>query len=321
MSLGLVEASKYSNDVLQKGVVELFVKGDPILERLKFKDIKGNGLTYDVEKTMSQVSFYGVGEDWNESTSEVEQHTAHTKIMGGDAIVDNYLKATRSNVQDLMQEQISAKLKAMRWAFNLTLLYGYAITETKKFDGLHYILRSDTYNTVPIATNNTTPVALSLAKAEEAVDMIKNGGADLILMTKQLRRNINKYLKGVGGVTSTEIQGKTVQTILDIPVAVSDYLSDLETCDLLYGATYYGYNYAEGTAIGTSDASTSLFALQFADNALCGVQSMPITTDKWDKLEKKDGSMTRIRWYPSIMCQSIITCSKVTGIKNEVAAA
>ena len=104
MALTLVEASKYSNDVLQRGIIELIVKDDPILDRLPFKDIVGNGLTYDVETTMSGADFYSVGDTWVESTGTVTQHTAHTKILGGDADVDNYLKATRSNVQDLMAE-------------------------------------------------------------------------------------------------------------------------------------------------------------------------------------------------------------------------
>lgn len=319
MSMTLVEATKYSNDVLLKGVVELLVKDDPILERLKFKDIKGNGLTYNVETTMSGAQFYNVGEVWVESTSVVTPHTAYTHILGGDADVDNFLKATRSNVQDLMQEQIAAKLKAIRWAFNETLLYGYAATETKKFDGIHTLLQSTTYNSIGVGTSGT-PVALSLAKAEQAVDMVKNGKASVILMTKQLRRNINKYLKGVGGITSADIQGKTVQTLLDLPIVVSDYLSDDESCDKAYGSDY-GHDWTDGTALGTDEDGTTLFVIQFADNALCGVQSQGITTEKFDKLETKDAARTRIKWYPSIMLQSLISCAKVTGIKNDTATA
>ena len=62
MAMTLVEAAKYSNDVLQKGVVELLVKDDPIMEPLQFKDIKGNGLTYNEETTLSGADFYDVGE-------------------------------------------------------------------------------------------------------------------------------------------------------------------------------------------------------------------------------------------------------------------
>ena len=97
MELTLVEASKYSNDILQKGVVELLVKDDPVMEKLQFKDIKGNGLTYNEETSLSGANFFNVGDTWVESTSTVTSRTATTKILGGDADVDNFLKATRSN--------------------------------------------------------------------------------------------------------------------------------------------------------------------------------------------------------------------------------
>jgi len=318
MALTLVEASKYSNDVLQKGVIELLVKDDPVLEKLQFKDIKGNGLTYDVESVISLAAFYSVGSTWDESTSEVTQATAHTKILGGDADVDNYLKATRSNVQDLMGEQIASKTKAIKRAFNDAALYGYAATETTKFDGLHYLLRSTTYNTVAVGASSN-PAVLSLAKLEQAVDMIKNGKPSMLLMTKQMRRNINKFLNAVGGITKSEIQGKTVQTILDIPIAVSDHLSDDETCDLDYGSSEYGHDYTDGTALGTDEDSTSIFILQFAPDAFCGVQSMPLTVVRLGDLETKDAVRVRIKWYPSIMLQSIISCAKVTGLENGTA--
>jgi len=313
MALTLVESSKYSNDVLQRGVVELIVKDDPILSKLGFKDIKGNGLTYDVETTMSGADFYGVGDTWVESTSTVTQHTAHTKILGGDADVDNYLAATRSDVQDLMSEQIEAKTKAIRHAFLNTLFYGYAATETKRFDGLHQLLTSQTYNTVAVG-NTGSPQVLTMAKLEEMIDLIVDGKPDMLVMTKLMRRSINKYLKGVGGITYDDAANGRVQTILGVPVHVSDFLSNDESCDKDYGSSAFGHQPTDGTALGDDDNGTSIFAIQFGPKALSGVQSMPITVEKFGKLETKDAARTRIKWYPSIMVQSIISCAKITGI-------
>ena len=313
MALTLVEASKYSNDVLQRGIIELIVKDDPILSRLPFKDIVGNGLTYDVETTMSGADFYSVGDTWVESTGTVTQHTAHTKILGGDADVDNYLKATRSNVQDLMAEQIEAKTKAIRHAYLNTFFYGYAATETKRFDGVHQLLTSETYNTIAVGGSGS-PAVLSMEKVEELIDLITDGKPDMLVMTKQMRRSINVYLKSVGGLTYDESANKRVQTILEVPVHVSDFLSNDEACDKDYG-NGYGHQPTDGTALGDDDNSTSIFALQFGAKALSGVQSMGITTEKFAKLENKDGARTRIKWYPGLMMQSIISCSKLTGIQ------
>ena len=81
MSLTLVEAAKYSNNVLQAGVIELFVRDDPILERLPFVTIMGNGLTYNVETTEPTVEFHNVNEVWQESTGTVTQATAVLRIL------------------------------------------------------------------------------------------------------------------------------------------------------------------------------------------------------------------------------------------------
>lgn len=137
-------------------------------------------------------------------------------------------------------------------------------------------------------------------------------------MTKLMRRYINKYLKGVGGITSRDIQGKSVQTILDVPIAVDDRLSNDEACDLAYGTnesgtTVYGHNYADGTALGDDDNATSIFVLRFGPEAFCGLHDTPVNMEKVGPLETKNATRYRVRWYVSIMVQKIITCSKVTG--------
>jgi hypothetical protein len=233
--------------------------------------------------------------------------------LGGDADVDNFLKATRSNLQDLMGEQITAKTKAIREKFLDTFWYGNTTYNAKEFNGIHSLINSATYNVVPLGTNATTPVLLNLYKLEEAVDLIKGGAPNIIMMAKGMRRYINKYLNGVGGITKTDLQGKTVQTLFDIPVGVSDNISIAENCDKLYGSTYYGYEYT--TPAATSDGATSIFILKFAPEACCGIQSGGgIQVEKLGNLETKDASRVRIKWYPGLMLQSIITCAKVTGI-------
>ncbi len=114
MSLSLAEAAKLSNDILLQGVVETIVKDSPVLQQLPFIEIVGNGLTYNKENALPTIDFYDVGDTWAESTPTFSQVTAALKIMGGDADVDNFLKATRSNIQDLEAAVIELKAKALR---------------------------------------------------------------------------------------------------------------------------------------------------------------------------------------------------------------
>jgi len=322
MAYTLDEAAKLSNDVLQAGVIELFVRDDPILEQLPFIDIVGNGLTYNVETTEPTAKFYDVGDTWVEGTGTVTPTTAVLRILGGDADLDNFLKATRSNVNDLKAEMIAAKVKALRYQFLTTFLYGYNTGNPKEFNGMHYLINSCeaddvSYNVVPVATNNTTPVALSMAKLEEAIDKIKGYKPDLLVMSKQMRRNINKWLVAAGGISYDDRANKRVQTVLGVPVGVSDYVKDTENLTKDFG-TYFGY---EPTTPAVADDGTSIFVFSFGPKQCCGTQNGTITIVPLGDLETKDASRWRIKWYVSCMLQSIISCSKVTGIKNDTASA
>lgn len=314
MAFTLVEGAKYSTTALQQGVIELFVKDDPVLEKLPFQELLGNSLTYNVETTQPTVNFYAVGDTWLESTGTVTQSTATITILGGDADVDNFILKTRSNLQDVKAEAIAAKLKAMKQTFIDGFWYGNTTYNSKSFDGVHSLLSSETYNTINTGTNNTTPVLLSLQNVEKAIDMVKGFAPSGIFMAKSMRRYINKYLHGVGGITYMDAANGRVQSLFGVPVFVSDYIKIAENCDKA-GGTFYGYEYTTPTA--TSDGATSIFVVTFDPKGACGLQAGPMTIEEKPALETKDASRFRIKWYCSMMLQNILSCTKVSGIDQD----
>jgi len=136
MALTLAEAAKLSNDVLVSGVVETIVKDSPVLQRLPFIEIVGNGLTYNQEATATTASFFDVGDTWTESTPTFTQQTATLKIMGGDADIDNFLQATRSNLQDIEAAVVQLRAKSLRQLFETTFITGDTTVNAKAFNGL-----------------------------------------------------------------------------------------------------------------------------------------------------------------------------------------
>jgi len=123
MSISLAEASKLSTDILLKGIIETIVKDSPILQELPFIQIVGNSLKYNREKTLPTVGWYApVTGTWTTSEPAFEQCTASLCVLGGDADVDNFLKSTRSNVQDLEAAVIELKAKALRNEFENAFL-------------------------------------------------------------------------------------------------------------------------------------------------------------------------------------------------------
>lgn len=314
MALSLPDAAKLSNDVLQAGIIELFVRNDPILERLGFIDILGNGLTYNIEETEASAQFYLVGGDWVESTGETTQVTATLKILGGDADVDNYLMTTRSNINDLKAEVIQSKVKAVKYEFMDEFYYGHTTLDAKGFNGLHKLIESATYNTHAIGTATTTEKLLLMTELEETIDMLKVNEPELMIMSKLMRRNINKYLRGVGGITYTDAGQGRIQSLFGIPVAVSDYIRNTENCLNDYtglgGVDDWGYD----NDVLTTDTATSIFILSFGSKACQGLQASPINIEDLGVLEIKDAHRYRIKWYCSLMLQNILTCTKCTGI-------
>ncbi len=193
MALTLSEAAKLSNDILLQGVVESIIKDSPILLRLPFIEIVGNGLTYNRENTLPTIDFYDVGDTWAESTPTFEQVTATLKIMGGDADVDNFLKATRSNLQDLEAAVIELKAKALRHKFEETFIYGDSATNAKQFDGFRKLIDTTTAGDQVVAMGDTG-VTLTLDKLDELIDAVKGGKPDMLLMSRRSRRRMGESL-------------------------------------------------------------------------------------------------------------------------------
>jgi hypothetical protein len=307
MALTLEEASKLSNDVLMQGVVETIVKDSPVLQHLPFIEIVGNGLTYNQEQALPSIDFYDVGDTWAESTPTFEQLTANLKIMGGDADVDNFLKSTRSNVQDLEAAVIELKAKALRDKFEDTFIYGDSVTDAKQFDGLRKLVDTGTESdrVIAVADGGAT---LTLAKLDELIDAVKGGKPDMLIMSRRSRRKINALVRAAGGVmaeTDRDRWGNFVQLWDSVPIGVNDWVLD----------THIVEGGVETDTTG-GDCST-IYAVQFGEGGLCGLTSPGhLQAEPVGPLENKDASRTRVKWYVSLALFSSIKAAALIGVQD-----
>ncbi|MFH0914141.1 MAG: phage major capsid protein [Chloroflexota bacterium] len=306
MALTLAEASKLSNDMLLQGVVETIIKDSPVLKRLPFVEIAGNGLTYNQEKTLPGIDFYDVGDTWVESTPTFEQKTANLKIMGGDADVDNFLKSTRSNLQDLEAAVVELKSKALRQKFEETFIYGDSVASPKQFDGLRKLIDTATAGSQVVSMGDTG-ATLTLAKLDELIDAVKGGKPDMLLMSRRSRRKIGALVRASGGLMETDRDrwGDFVQFWDGVPIGVNDWLLDTHVV-------------AGGVETATTGGICStVYALQFGEGALCGLTSLGyLTAERIGSLETKDASRTRIKWYVSLALFSSVKAAALIGVKD-----
>jgi len=306
MAMTLEEAAKLSNDMLLQGVVETIVKESPVLQRMPFIEIVGNGLTYNQEKTLPSIDFYDVGDTWTESTPTFEKITANLKIMGGDADVDNFLKATRSNIQDLEATVIELKAKALRDKFEEIFIYGDSVTNAKEFDGLRMLIDTESDGDQVIAMSDTG-ATLTLAKLDELVDAVKGGKPDMLLMSRRSRRKINALIRAAGGMTETDRDkwGNFVQFWDGIAIGVNDWILDTHTV-------------SGGVETNTTGGTCStIYAVQFGEGALCGLTSPGhLQAEPVGSLESKDASRTRVKWYVSLALFSSVKAAALIGVKD-----
>jgi hypothetical protein len=305
MALTLAEAAKLSNDMLMQGVVETIVKDSPVLQRLPFVEIVGNGLTYNRENALPDIDFYDVGDTWNESTPTFTQVTANLKIMGGDADVDNFLKSTRSNIQDLEAAVIELKAKALRQKFENAFIYGNS-TSTKEFDGLRKLINTGSAGSQVIAMADTG-ATLSLAKLDELIDAVKGGKPDMLLMSRRSRRKINALVRDAGGsvVSDRDQFGNFMQLWDGVPIGVNDWILDTHLV-------------AGGVETTTTGGQCSvIYAVQFGEGALCGLTSPGhLLVEPVGALEDKDASRTRVKWYVSLALFASIKAAALIGVKD-----
>jgi len=295
MALTLAEASKLSQDLLLTGVIETIIKESPVLQMLPFIEIVGNGLAYNRENTTGSAAFYGVGDTWSESTPTFTQQTATLKILGGDADIDNFLKATRSNLQDLEAAVVQLKAKAVQQTFDDTFITGDTAANASAFDGLDKLITGG--QVVTMGANGAT---LTLDKLDELIDAVKGGKPHLLLMSRRTRRTLSSLSRATGsGLLQTDRNqfGQMVQYYDGIPLGINDYISDAKS-------------------VGSSADCSTVFAVQVGEGALVGLTSPGgLTVERVGSLETKDATRIRVKWYASTALFNSVKTAKLTGVR------
>jgi len=296
MALTLAEAAKLSNDTLLIGVIETIIYDSPVLQAMPFIEIVGNGLTYNRENQAATAGFYDVGDAWSESTPTFTQQTATLKILGGDADIDNFLAATRSNIQDLEAAIVQLKAKAVQQKFDDTFINGDTGADAKAFDGVDKLCESG--QSLSMGTNGAT---LTLEKLDELVDNIKGGKPDMLLMSKRSRRKLTALSRGTGsGILEADRNqfGQMVQFYDGIPIGVNDWVADDKT-------------------VGSSNDCSTIYALLYGEGAVAGLTAPGgLVVERVGSLETKDATRTRVKWYVSLALFNTLKLAKLIGVRD-----
>lgn len=357
MPITLTEASKLSNDILLIGVAETIVRESPVLQVLPFIEIVGNALTYNRERTLPGAAWYDVNEGWAGPTPPTfDQLSATLKILGEHADVDNYLRTTRSNVQDLEAVVIELTAKAIRYEFEKTFISGLGTVGSKDFEGIdtmvvvhaawavntayalgvfrHSVIFNGLRYEVTVAgtSHATTEPTWPLVEGATVVDntvtwtcrrsqLVSMGVNGSTLTLAKLDELIDKIAAGKPDML---LMSRRSRRRLNALVRAAGGM--METDRDKWGNFIQLWNgipiaindwISDARTQGNTTDNSTIFAMQFGEGALCGLTSPGLlTVEPVGQLEGRDATRTRIKWYVSLALFSFLKLTKLIGVRE-----
>jgi hypothetical protein len=264
--LTLLEAAKLVQDPLKRGVIEIFPRTSPVLERLPFFNVNGQAYKYNIEETLPGIAFRGINESYTEDTGVVNPAVEALYIMGGLSKTDRSLLKTQGSINNLRAIYDGMKAKAAALTYTAKFFKGDNSTDPKEFDGLEKRLTGDQ---VIDAGDTSGGDALTLDKLDELLDAVQ-GSADVLFMNKIMRRKVSALVRAASQAQETvnDAFGRQLTAYAATPIAVieedkdgdqilafdeADSAGDDAECTSIYAVRFGLAEYVSGLQAGNLD--------------------------------------------------------------------
>ena len=273
-----------------------------------------------------------------------------------DADVDNFLKATRSNVQDLEAACIELAAKAVRQEFENVFLNGDSGVDADQFDGLYKTQKGTAW--VASTAYSLGDVVVPTAGTEngfryECTDAGTSGPSEPTWKTTEgavTTDNTVEWTTRFGNHLGSGVNGATlaldkIDTLIDLVKGGKPDLllmsrrtrrKIMTLCraagqNLLIGEGRAGemveyYNgipvaisdwVKDNYTVGSSTDCSAIFAFQMGEGAVAGLTSPEmLQIERLGSLETKDATRHRIKWYVSMASFSYVKSAMLTGVRN-----
>ena len=311
MALTLAQAADYSENDLQRGVIETFVQESRVLDRIPLLTINGNAYAYNEEATLPGVEFRAVNSAYAESTGTINQRTESLVILGGDADVDTFLVATRGNLNDLRAEQTRMKVKAASFKFQDAFINGDVAVDANSFDGLKKRLIGDQViaagaNGLPIVGSSDDDRHAFFDAMDQAIAAVR-GGVDVIYGNATVLARIRSAARRLTiWDQKTDSFGRTIGMYNGIPLVDIGNKAD--------GTPIIPQTETQGTA---SDAS-SLYFVRFgqdeSDGGVTGLTNGGVQVKDLGEIDAKPVYRTRIEFFCGLAVFGGTAASRLTGV-------
>jgi hypothetical protein len=306
MALTIVEAAKLNpGDVLRNAIIEMYARNSDILRVLPFESIAGNALQYNREESLPGVGFRGVNEAFTESVGVLNPITESLSIVGGDLDVDLFITRTMGANQRAVQEALKVKALAHRWT--LAFIKGDSSADPREFDGLQRRIPVGSSQLIDAGATSGGD-ALSLYKLDTLLSKVD--GANYLIMNRTMAMRLAQAARttSVGGyiIFSPDEFGRQAMAYNGVPILVAD--EDNTGAQIM--------PFTEANPGGGTAASTSIYAANFGEGMLVGIQNGNVDVRDLGELETKPVERTRVEWYAGMALFSGKSVSRLRGIKD-----
>jgi hypothetical protein len=329
MAVTLAQAATLSENDLQAGVLERFIIESPVLDRLPLKPIDGNAYAYNAEATLPGVEFRAINAAYTESTGTVVQATESLVILGGDADVDTFIQATRSNLNDQLETQVRLKVKAASFKFQDAFFNGDVAVDANSFDGLKKRLTGA--QVIPAATNGLNVVGNGGTDVQAFLDFV-----DAVLAAAKVSGDngalyMNDLVKARFGAAARRA-GLATEELVSIGTVDKRITSYRGTPILDPGLNLAGTRILPQTETqGSSSVASSIYAVRFgddeADQAITGlvntnhegassIEEGIFAVKRLGELQSKPAHRIRIEGFLGLAAFGGQAAARGTGVLN-----
>lgn len=230
MALTLADAQKLSDSKLSSQIIDEF-RHDPLFDMMLFdnnaKAQGGKSLSYVYNRvtTLPTAAFRTIGSDYTAQEAKTTQFTVNLKPFGGSFEVDRILQSDEQQIMDLIQFELSQKIKATKALFTDTFINGDA-DSSNAFDGIDTALVSSNTEVTPTSAIDLSDSSKITANGNLFMDELDKMLSNLdstptaILVNRKLASVINGIARRSGYFTTNEADafGAPVTKYAGIPI-------------------------------------------------------------------------------------------------------
>ncbi len=230
MALTLSDAQALSESKFSAQVIDEF-RHDPLFDMMLFdnnaKAQGGKSLTYVYNRvtTLPTAAFRTIGSDYTAQEAKTTQYTVTLKPFGGSFEVDRILQSDEQQVMDLIQFELSQKIKATKALFTDTFINGDA-ESGNSFDGIDTALTDSNTELIPSASIDLSTSEMITANGNLFMDELDkmlsalDGVPTAILVNRKLASVINGIARRSGYFSTNEADafGAPVTKYAGVPI-------------------------------------------------------------------------------------------------------